>query len=107
VLKVADINQLIVPVSDNNEIKYYVRNEELFDAIHSVHLSIGHNERNRMEHVVNTKYKNITRDIIMLYLNSCESCQKKGSTTKKGLVMQPISTEINSRCQIDLFYMQA
>lgn len=28
-LKVADINKLIAPVSDNNEIKYYVHNEEL------------------------------------------------------------------------------
>eukprot|EP00102_Acyrthosiphon_pisum_P018385 XP_008190120.1 PREDICTED: KRAB-A domain-containing protein 2-like [Acyrthosiphon pisum] len=35
-----------------------------------------------MEHEVNTKYKNITRDMIMPYINSCESCQKKGSTAK-------------------------
>ncbi|XP_050062904.1 KRAB-A domain-containing protein 2-like [Aphis gossypii] len=39
---------------------------------------------------------------------SCESCKKKGSTAKKGLVVQPIiSTEMNSRCQIDLIDMQA
>jgi len=44
--------------------------------------------------------------MIMLYLNSCESCQKKGSTAKKGL--QPIITsEMISRCQIDLIDMQA
>jgi hypothetical protein len=42
VLKVSDVNKLIVPVSENNEIKYYVHNEELFDVIHKVHLSIGH-----------------------------------------------------------------
>jgi hypothetical protein len=76
VLKVSDVNKLIVPVSENNKIKYYV------------YLSIGHGGRNRMEHEVNTKYKNITRDIIMLYLNSCESCKRKGSTAKKGLVVQ-------------------
>jgi hypothetical protein len=76
VLKVSDVNKLIVPVSENNKIKYYV------------HLSIGHGGRNRMEHEVNTKYKNITRDIIMPYLNSCESCKRKGSTVKKGLVVQ-------------------
>jgi hypothetical protein len=50
------------------------------NLIHNVHLSIGHGERNRMEHDVNTKYKNITREMIMLYVNSCESCKKK----KKG-----------------------
>jgi hypothetical protein len=96
VLKVSNVNKLIVPVSENNEMKYYVHNEELFDVIHKVHLSIGHGVRNRMEHEVNTKDKNITRDMIMLYLNSCESCKRKGSTFKKGLVVQSIiSTEMN------------
>jgi len=53
------------------------------------------------------KYKNITRESIMLYLNVCISCQKKGSTAKKGLVVKPIiSNELNSRCQIDLIDMQ-
>jgi len=97
VLNVANVNKLIVPVSENNEIKYYVHDEELFDIIHDVHLSIVHDGWNKMEHEVNTKYKNITRDIIMLYLNSCESCKKKGSTAKKGLVAKPIiSSEMNS-----------
>jgi hypothetical protein len=41
-----------------------------------------------MEHKVNTKYKNITKDVIMLYLNSGESCKRKGSTAKKVLVVQ-------------------
>jgi hypothetical protein len=65
-LKVSDVNKLTVPVSENNEIKYYVYNEELFDVIHNVHLSIGHGGRYKMEHEVNTKYKNITRNMIML-----------------------------------------
>lgn len=33
VLKIADVNKLIVLVYENNEIKYYVHNEELFDVI--------------------------------------------------------------------------
>jgi hypothetical protein len=70
VLKISDVNKLIVPVSENNEVIYYVHNEELFDVIYKVHLSIGHGERNRMKHEVNTKYKNIIKDMIMLYLNS-------------------------------------
>jgi uncharacterized protein YjaZ len=69
---------------------------ELFDVVDKVHLSIRHDERNRMEHEANTKYKNIIRDMIMLYLNSCKSCKRKGSTAKKGLVVQSIiSTEMN------------
>jgi hypothetical protein len=85
-----------------------VHNVQLYDIIHEVYLSIGHGGRNRMEHEINKKYKNITRDIIMLYLNNCESRKKKGSTAKKGLVVKPIiSSEINSRCQIELIDMQA
>jgi hypothetical protein len=56
-----------------------VHNVQLYDIIHEVNLSIGHGGRNRMEHEINKKYKNITRDVIMLYLNNCESCKKKGS----------------------------
>jgi hypothetical protein len=96
VLKVSDVNKLVVPVSENNEIKYYVHNEKLFDIIHKVHLSIRHGERNRIEYEVNTKYKNIINDMIILYLNSCKSYKRKGSTAKKGLVVQSIiSTEMN------------
>ncbi|CAI6360566.1 unnamed protein product [Macrosiphum euphorbiae] len=103
------MEKLIVPVSnEGNDLKYYVFNEELFNIIHDTHLTIGHGGRNRMEYELNKKYKNITRESIMLYLNLCISCQKKGSTAKKGLVVKPIiSNELNSRCQIDLIDMQA
>ena len=61
-----------------------------------------------MIYEINLKYKNITREIIMLYLNLCITCQKKGSTTKKGLVVRPIlSSEMNLRCQVELIDIQA
>lgn len=44
----------------------------------------------------------------MMYLNLCEPCRKKNKSVKKGLVIKPIiSSETNSRCQIDLIDMQA
>ncbi|XP_008186921.1 KRAB-A domain-containing protein 2-like [Acyrthosiphon pisum] len=44
----------------------------------------------------------------MIFLNLCDHCQKKSSTIKKGLVVKPIlSSELNSRCQVDLIDMQA
>jgi len=90
-------------VSEGNDFKYYVFNEELFNIINDTHLAIGHGGRNRMEYELNKKYKNITRESIVLYLNLC---QKKGSTAKKGLVVKAlISNELNSRCQIDLIDM--
>jgi len=108
-MKVCNVERLVVPINEGNQIKYYVHNEELFNILHKTHLSIGHGGRSRMEHELNNKYKNITREAIMLYLNLCESCQKKGSTIKVViLVVKPIiSKEMNSRCQIDLIDMQA
>jgi len=95
-------------VSEGNDFKFYVFNEELFNINNDTHLTIGHGGRNRMEYELNKKYKNITRESIMLYLNLCISCQKKSSTAKKGLVVKPIiSNELNSKCQIDLIDMQA
>jgi len=103
------MEKLIVPVSnEGNDLKYHVFIEELFNIIHDTHLTIGHGGRNHMEYELNKKYKNITRESIMLYLNLCISCQKKGSTAKKGLVVKPmITNELNLRCQIDLIDMQA
>ncbi|XP_026814091.1 LOW QUALITY PROTEIN: KRAB-A domain-containing protein 2-like [Rhopalosiphum maidis] len=107
-MNVSNIEKLIVPVTDPNAIKYYVYNEEFYKIIHDVHLQTGHEGRNRMEHELNAKYKNITRECLMIYLNLCELCQRKGKTVKKGLVVTPIiSSEMNSRCQVDWIDMQA
>lgn len=54
------------------------------------------------------KYKNIIAELVMTYLNICEPCQKKLKVPKKGLAVRPMSSsELNSRCQIDLIDMQA
>lgn len=50
-----------IPINGGNQIKYYVpNNDELFKIICEPHLSIGHSDRSRMEHELNSKYKNIT-----------------------------------------------
>ncbi|KAF0759130.1 KRAB-A domain-containing protein 2-like [Aphis craccivora] len=47
-------------------------------------------------------------ETITSYLNFYESCERKGNTAKKGLMVKPIiSSEMNSRCQIDFIDMQA
>lgn len=71
VIQISEEEKLIVPVTEGNTIKYYV---QLFNIIHEVHLSIGHGGRNRMENGINMKFKNLTREYIMLYLNNCQSC---------------------------------
>lgn len=108
VINIMDEEILIVPINEDKIIKYFVHNDELYTIIHASNISIGHGGRNRLERELQEKYKNITRDSIMLYLNLCKTCQKKGSTVKKGLVVKPVvSTEMNARCQVDLIDMQA
>lgn len=109
VMKVGENEKLICPLSkDVQNVVCYAHKEELFGLIDGAHTSIGHGGRTRMLKELQKKCKNITTEIIMIYLNLCETCQKKSKVPKKGLVVRPIlSKEMNSRCQIDLIDMQA
>ncbi|XP_007179144.2 SCAN domain-containing protein 3 isoform X1 [Balaenoptera acutorostrata] len=88
-----------------DKVRYYLHSEDLFDILHDTHLSIGHGGRTRMEKELQAKYKNITKEVIMLYLTLCKPCQQKNSKLKKVLTSKPIK-EVNSRCQVDLIDMQ-
>ncbi|XP_012501552.1 PREDICTED: SCAN domain-containing protein 3 [Propithecus coquereli] len=90
---------------ETDKIRYYLHSEDLFDILHDTHLSIGHGGRTRMEKELQAKYKNITKEVIMLYLTLCKPCQQKNSKLKKVLISKPIK-EVNSRCQVDLIDMQ-
>lgn len=90
VVSIGGIEKLIVPVKEGNLIKYYVHIEEIFQVLHDAHIAIGHGGRNHMEKELSTKYKNITKEMIVIYLNLCEICQKKQNVPKKGLVVKPI-----------------
>ena len=57
---------------------------------------------------IQTKYKNITAESIMLYLSFCVPCLKKSKVPKKGLVIKPIMfSEMNSRAQVGLIDMES
>uniref|UniRef100_A0A6P7HHG1 KRAB-A domain-containing protein 2-like n=1 Tax=Diabrotica virgifera virgifera TaxID=50390 RepID=A0A6P7HHG1_DIAVI len=77
VMTIREVEKLIVPVKEDNVIKYYVHTEEIFDTLRDLHITIGHGGRNRMEKEVHSKFKNITREMIVIYLNLCMTCQKK------------------------------
>ncbi len=99
-MKVGSVEKLIFPVSkDSSNVRFYVYFEELFTIIHEVHLSIGHGGRNRMLKELLKKYKHITTEEVMIYLNLCDNCplpQKK--VPKNGLVVRPmVFQEMNSR----------
>lgn len=112
-MKVCNVErQVVVPINEGKKIKYYVHNKQLFNILHEIYLSIRHGGRSRMEHKLNNKYKNITREAFIytyIYTWTCANhAKKKGNIIKKGLVVKPIILkEMNSRCQIDLIDMQA
>lgn len=104
VVEVFNVERLVVPkVNEGEHIKCYVYNEELFNILHETHLSIGHGRRDRMEHQLNSRYENITRETVMLYLNLCKLCQKKGLTVK------PITptNNMNLHYQVNLIDMHS
>jgi len=80
-IKVFNVERLVVPINEDNQIKYFVHNEERFNILHKNHLSIGHGGCSRMK--LNNKYKHITREAIMLNLNLCKSCQKRKVQLKR------------------------
>lgn len=57
--------------------RFFVRNEEMFDILHETHLRIRHGGKNRMKSELNKRYKNITNEVIMVYLRLCIRCQEK------------------------------
>lgn len=67
-MTIGEIEKLIVPVKKGHVIKYYAHTEQLFEILHGVHIAIRHAGRNRMKKEIKSKYKNITREMIVIYL---------------------------------------
>uniref|UniRef100_A0A2S2PPZ4 KRAB-A domain-containing protein 2 n=1 Tax=Schizaphis graminum TaxID=13262 RepID=A0A2S2PPZ4_SCHGA len=83
VIEVQGNEKLICPMKENSDIIFYVHNEELYDILLNIHLSIGHGGRDRMMYELKKKYKNITQSNVKIFLNLCESCVKKQKSEKK------------------------
>lgn len=103
-------SKLVVPdngVAPEN-LQYYVHDTDVFDILYDVHVNCGHGGRDKLVAKLHSQYKNITREIIVMFLKCCEICQMKAKTQKKGLVIKPIlSNEFNSRAQVDLIDLQS
>ncbi|KAF8794000.1 KRAB-A domain-containing protein 2 [Argiope bruennichi] len=98
VLKINDEEKLIVPLKPGEtNIQYYVTNEELFSILYEAHARTGHGGRTRMLKELQNKYKNITDEVVMLYLNLCKQCQMKHSAPKKETLGRISEKEANSK----------
>ncbi|GBN67396.1 KRAB-A domain-containing protein 2 [Araneus ventricosus] len=109
VLKINDEEKLIVPLKPGEtNVTNYVTNDELFSILSETHTRIGHGGRTHMLKDLQVKYKNITYEVVMLYLNLCKQCQMKHSASKKGTVVKPmVNSELNSRFKVDLVDLQS
>lgn len=113
VLKTGNDEKLITPVAEGStKFVFYVKNEEMYDILHNTHLKIGHGGKHKMFAEVKKKYKNVSQEVIKMYLKYCEPCQTRMKSKKKGLPVKPlvisaINNLVNSRCQVDIIDMQS
>lgn len=72
------IDRLITPLNNNKtNVQYFVHTDELFDILHETHITVEHGGREKMERELHLRYKNVTRETVMLYVNLCKYCQEK------------------------------
>ncbi|XP_057657392.1 KRAB-A domain-containing protein 2-like [Diorhabda carinulata] len=109
IIEVSGITKLIHPVTDQENIKYYVFDEELFGVLNEAHISTGHGGRDRMIEQLKGKFQNVTTKDILLFLRLCEPCIQKLNHKKKGrlVVKLLLFKEVKSRCQVDLIDFQS
>ncbi|XP_031332774.1 KRAB-A domain-containing protein 2-like [Photinus pyralis] len=107
VIDIGGVKKLVAARERNENIKYYLTVDELYDVIDAAHVAVGHGGRDRMLAETSKKYANITKEEIQLYLSMCQVCHMKKNKKKQGLVSKPIlHSEMNSRCQVDLIDFQ-
>jgi len=85
IVSIGGEEKLIVPTTGaSEEMRFYVRYNDLYEIIHEAHIGTGHGGRNRIAYAVNSKYKNVNIAAINIYLKLCEPCQKKQYAQKRS-----------------------
>ena len=109
-LQCGDVEKLIKKRQSPEERPlYFTTIEDTFHIINNAHITTGHGGRDRMVKHLKDKYANITKDSVDLFKSYCLVCQEKRKRPKtQGVVVKPIlSSEFNSRAQVDLIDMQS
>ncbi|XP_028026474.1 KRAB-A domain-containing protein 2-like [Bombyx mandarina] len=93
--------------------------EEMYDILLNCHMNLGHAGRIRMMSQIKKKYKNITAQIISLFISLCTTCKikrqnyskmqpyKNNRAEKQNIVQESLFAhpELYSRGQVDLLYV--
>lgn len=78
---VLDVNgreRLVQPKDDTNStVKFYIPTNELFGVLHTMHLLFSHANKDVMDAEIKTKYCNVSKEVIKIYLSCCKVCNKE------------------------------
>ena len=69
--------RLIKPKDANNSTKYYIRFDELFGVLHTMHLLHSHDVLNELSVHIKERYCNISKEVIKIYLSCCQVCKNR------------------------------
>ncbi|KAK3915041.1 KRAB-A domain-containing protein 2, partial [Frankliniella fusca] len=88
-------DRLIKPLKEGEaQMRFYVKNEDLYDCIRAEHEVAGHAGRNKVIPLLKKKYANVTQlkkkkkfqEAILLFLSLCGICEAKKKSKKRGIV---------------------
>ena len=97
--------QRLVKIGTNLKI---VGKEDIFEELYEMHVSSGRSGRDNMKKTIKSKFANLTQEILMAFLKTCEFCATKQQKVPKGIVVKPIvSKEAFSRFQVDYIDLQS
>lgn len=84
IINIGGEEKLIAPVEKGStNLLYYVKNDELYDILNEIHLNIGHGGNNQVMAEIKKKYKNLTQEVVLIFLKFCGPCQTKLSSIQK------------------------
>lgn len=78
ILEVNGKDRLIQPKNEGNpHIRFYVAIPELFGVLHTMHLLFDHANKDVLDAEIKTKYCNVSKEVIKIYLTCCKRCNNE------------------------------
>lgn len=74
ILEVNGKDRLIKRKDESGSVKFYVATNELFGVLHTMHLLFHHADKDTMDTEIKSKYCNISKEVIKVYLSCCKTC---------------------------------
>ena len=95
------------PDKNHPEPREVLAEPEIFDAIITIHNSIGHTGQDATAKNVNNTYYGVSCEEVVFLIKLYEICHRKASSKSKGSLKPIISTKLFKRVQIDLIDMRS